>query len=146
MTALHALTDALSTVDEAIRDEAIRDEAIRDEAITRVRVGPPSAAPRRGPRSIARLSALIHSERCDRVTNARAGIHQIGSTCAPVRAELLDLAHRAPGLVDEVATDAAWIVASSPRRCVAGRCWSTATLGRSLAGSVSSTPPSHTCG
>jgi len=115
-TALHALADALGMVDEAIRDEAI----------TRVRVGPPSAAPRRGPRSIARLSALIHSERCDRVTNARAGIHQIGSTCAPVRAELLDLAHRAPGLLAEVATDAAWIIASSLRRrplLVYGHAW-----------------------
>ena len=135
-TALHALADALGMVDEAIRDEAI----------TRVRVGPPSAAPRRGPRSIARLSALIHSERCDRVTNARAGIHQIGSTCAPVRAELLDLARRAPGLVDEVATDAAWIVASSPCRCAVGRCSSTATPGGSPDGSVSNYRPSRTCG
>ena len=120
--ALWALRDALNAVPEAIRDEAI----------TRVPIGPPSSGqPRyaRGPRSNARLSALLHDERADRVTNQRAGIQQIGVTSAPVRAELLDLARRAPVLVDELTTDAAWIIASSLRRrplLVYGHAWTLA--------------------
>ena len=118
--ALWALTDALGAVSEAVQSEAI----------TRVPLGPPSATPRtearRGPRSSARLAALLHDERADRIANERNGIHQIGATSAPVRAELLDLARRAPVLVDEVSTDAAWIVASSLRRrplLVYGHAW-----------------------
>lgn len=117
-SAAWALRDALSAISEAIESEAI----------TRVRVGPPSAAPRprRGPRSNARLSALIHAEHADRITNERHGISQVGATRAPVRAELLDLARRGATLVDELATDAAWIVASSLRRrplLVYGAAW-----------------------
>jgi len=126
MTAIHATRYALQLVNSTIRDEAIH----------RTPIGPPTRTPvpRRGPRSQARLTALIHNERADRIHNERVGIHQIGATAAPVRADLLDLAHTGLARLASTLEDCAWITASSLRRrplLVYGHAW---TVGAPLIG------------
>ena len=111
-TALWALTDALSAIPGVIRAEAT----------TRAKVGPRQPSPRRGPRSLKRLSALIHDERAERIVTTRSGGQPDVAMPAPVRAELLD----APRVAEEALTDSAWIIASSLRHrplLVYGRVW-----------------------
>jgi hypothetical protein len=114
-----SIRDALSAVSGVIKDEAVTCVPIGFRGYTDAS---------RGPRSITRLSALIHQrekteraawnhaqEREDITVNARAGIHRIGCTPAPVRPELLDLARTGAGRLAQALEDAAWIVASTRR-------------------------------